>query len=149
MTSRGLAFLPVVLFACGIAPAASEGAPPTKCTMKFSLKGYSLFYKKADGQGTITCGNGESAKVKISLRGGGLTFGKNEVDEGEGRFSEVTGIDQIFGAYGAAEAQAGVGNSAQAAAYTKGSISLVLTGKGRGSTVGFAFGKLELTRLDD
>jgi len=148
MRTLGLAFAVVALFAFGAMPAVSEGAAPVKCTMKFTLKGYSLFYKKADGQGTITCSNGESAKVKIALRGGGLTFGKNEIPEGEGRFSEVTGIDQIFGGYGAAEAQAGVGDSAQAAAYTKGSISLVLTGKGKGSTIGFAFGKLELSRLD-
>lgn len=135
-----------LLVAVGIAFAADAGSTGVKCTMSFTLKGSSMFYKKADGQGTITCNNGESAAVKITLRGGGLTFGKTEIREGEGRFSAVTGIDQIFGAYVAAEAQAGIDKAAQAAAYTKGDISLALTGKGVGKTLGFAFGKLELSR---
>jgi len=143
MAKRAVAVLASAWLVLAAANAVADGV---KCTMRFTLKGTSMFYKKADGQGTITCNNGESAGVKITVRGGGLTFGKTEIQEGEGKFSAVTGIDQIFGAYVAAEAQAGAGKAAQAAAYTKGDISLALTGKGQGKTLGFAFGKLELTR---
>ena len=35
----------------------------TKCEMTFTLDGWSIFYKRADGEGTITCDNGQKAKV--------------------------------------------------------------------------------------
>jgi len=139
----------VVIVALLAVPAVDAAGEVAKCTMSFTLKGFSMFYKKADGQGTITCSNGQSAGVKITMRGGGLTFGRTEIKEGEGRFSGVVSIDELFGAYVAAEAQAGAGKAAQASAYTKGNISLVLTGKGEGRALGFAFGKLELIRTGE
>ena len=79
---------------------AQDKAPATvKCYMKFNLKGWSVFYKTAEGSGRITCNNGENANVKINVTGGGLTFGKMDIRDGNGvsrqslismRFSAVT-----------------------------------------------------------
>jgi len=117
-----------------------------KCTMDFTLKGWSVFYKTAEGSGQVTCSNGQHAKVKINVTGGGLSFGSMEILDGEGTFYEVTNIDEIFGGYVAAEAHAGAGKTTQVSVYTKGTISLKLEGTGRGINVGFDFGKLEISK---
>jgi hypothetical protein len=126
---------------------AGDNTPSTiKCSMDFTLKGWSIFYKTAEGSGQVTCSNGQHAKVKINVTGGGLSFGKMEILDGEGTFYEVTNIDEIFGGYLAAEAHAGAGKSTQVSVYTKGDISLKLTGTGRGINVGFDFGRLEISK---
>jgi len=126
--------------------AADKTKTPAKCHMDFSLKGWSVFYKTAEGNGRVTCSNGQHADVKINVTGGGLSFGKMDILNGKGTFSEVLSIDEIFGGYIAAEAHAGAVKSAQAAVYTKGEISLALTGTGRGVNIGIDFGKLEISR---
>lgn len=137
-----------MLFGPSAAVVAADKAPATtKCTMKFNLKGWSVFYKTAEGGGRVTCNNGETAKVKIKVTGGGLTFGKMDIRDGNGTFSEVLHIDEIFGPYVAAEVHAGAVKSAQASVYTKGEISLALTGTGRGMNIGVDFGKLEISRI--
>jgi hypothetical protein len=117
-----------------------------ECHMNFNLKGWSVFYKTAEGTGRVTCSNGQSANVKISFTGGGLSFGKMEILDGKGTFSDVLNIDEVFGGYVAAEAHAGAVKSAQASVYTKGEISLAMTGSGRGVNIGIDFGKLEISR---
>jgi hypothetical protein len=114
--------------------------------MKFNLKGWSAFYKTASGDGTISCKNGQSAKVTLKATGGGLTFGKSEVVDGTGKFSGAMSIDELFGSYAQSEAHAGAGKSADAQAMTKGEVSLALSGTGRGVNIGFAFGKFTITR---
>ena len=126
--------------------AADKAKTTAKCHMDFNLKGWSAFYKTAEGNGRVTCSNGQHANVKINVTGGGLTFGKMEILDGRGTFSEVLNIDEIFGAYVAAEAHAGAVKSAQASVYTKGDISLAMTGTGRGVNIGIDFGKLEISR---
>jgi len=126
--------------------AADKTNTSAKCNMDFSLKGWSVFYKTAEGNGTVTCSNGQHANVKINVTGGGLSFGKMDILTGKGTFSEVLNIDEIFGGYVAAEAHAGAGKSAQASVYTKGDISLAMTGTGRGVNIGIDFGKLEISR---
>ena len=126
--------------------AADETKSPAKCHIVLSLKGWSVFYKTAEGNGKVTCSNGQSANVKISVTGGGLSFGKMEILDGKGTFTEVLNIDEIFGQYVAAEAHAGAVKSAQASVYTKGEISLAMTGSGRGFNIGIDFGKLEISR---
>ena len=116
-----------------------------KCKMTFNLKGWSAFYKTASGHGTITCDNGQTAKVAIKAKGGGLTFGKSEVIGGTGRFTGARGIDELFGSYAQSEAHAGAGKSADAQAMTKGEVSLALKGTGRGVDLGFSFGKFTIT----
>ena len=110
----------------------------TTCRMNYNLKGWSLFYKQYDGTGTVTCENGQSATVQIKVRGGGLTIGKSEISGGVGRFTGVTGIDEIYGTYAAVDGHAGATKSAEAWAMTKGEISLALSGTGRGFDLGIA-----------
>ncbi|MBI4515989.1 MAG: hypothetical protein HY699_09275 [Deltaproteobacteria bacterium] len=37
----------------------------TKCTMKYSLAGWSAGYSTASGSGTVKCDNGQSARVSL------------------------------------------------------------------------------------
>lgn len=110
------------------------------CEMRFSMSGWSVFYKTSSGEGVITCSNGSRLNVKISTKGGGLTFGKSKIEDGLGKFTEVYDIEDIIGGYATAEAHAGAGKSSTARVVTKGPISLALSGKGRGWDLGVAFG---------
>jgi hypothetical protein len=116
------------------------------CTMKFSMSGWSIFYKRASGTGVITCKNGQTAPVKLEARGGGITAGKSSIENGRGDFSNVKNIDEIFGSYVAAEAHAGAVKSSGAQALTKGEVSLALAGTGRGWDLGIAVGKFTIKR---
>ena len=117
----------------------------TKCELEFHLAGWSVFYKTAKGGGHITCDNGQSARVVLRTTGGGITFGRSKIVDGIGHFSPVASIDELFGDYANAEAHAGAGKSSDAQAVTKGTVSLALSGKGRGIDVGVAFGKFTIT----
>ena len=128
--------------------AGEEKSGMIDCQMKFTLKGWSAFYKTASGKGSVTCSNGQKAEVTLSVKGGGITFGKSSIDEGDGRFSDLKDIEEIFGGYAAAEAHAGAGTSKQASVYTKGEVSLAITGTGRGVNVGFDFGKLTIEKVE-
>ena len=139
MKSIGLAAL---IFAMALPAGAG-----TMCHMKFSLTGWSVFYKTADGSGTITCDNGQSARVKLTSRGGGITFGRSKIKDATGTFTEVDGISEVFGTYVQGEAHAGAGKSAKASAMTKGEVSLSLVGKGQGVDVGIAFGKFTIEKI--
>jgi hypothetical protein len=137
--------IPSALLASGD-PEKESKAGMTRCEMTFDLKGWSAFYKTAKGTGTIRCDNGQTAKVRIKAKGGGITFGKSEVVGGTGKFSEARSIEELFGSYVQSEAHAGAGKSASAQAMTKGEISLALAGTGRGVDIGFAFGKFTIER---
>jgi len=115
-----------------------------ECTMAFDLKSWSAFYKSSKGDGTITCDNGQTANVKITAKGGGITFGKSDVVNGTGNFTGARGIKELFGSYAQSEVHAGAGKSAAAQALTKGKISLALSGTGKGVDLGFAFGKFTI-----
>ena len=144
------ALLPVLFAASATAPAlaADEGSDKglVDCKMTFDLKSWSAFYKSSKGEGTIKCDNGQSAKVTITAKGGGITFGKSDVIGGTGHFTGARNIDELFGAYVQSEAHAGAGKSAAAQALTKGEVSLALAGTGRGVDLGFAFGKFTIQR---
>lgn len=126
-------------------PSRRASSRETKCTMSFFLKGWSAFYKTSSGGGTITCDNGQKASVSIETRGGGFTFGKSQVN-GNGTFSSVSDISELFGSYGTSGAEAGAGKSKQAWAMTKGSVSLALTGHGKGVNLGYSFGNFKISR---
>jgi hypothetical protein len=141
--------LAVSLLAASIAstsPVASAQEANVDCQMSFTMKGWSAFYKTASGTGTIKCSNGQTATVKLSAKGGGLTVGKSSIEDGHGEFSAVHSIDEVFGSYVSAEAHAGAVKSAKAQVMTKGEVSLALSGKGRGWDLGIAFGKLTISR---
>ena len=116
----------------------------TKCKMQFSLKTWSIGYKSGKGQGEITCDNGQSSKVKLRIKGGGLTVGKGAIREGRASFSEVFDISELYGGYVSAEAHAGASKSASAQVMTKGEVSVSLTGKGAGVDLGVAIGKFSI-----
>ncbi len=137
----------VLALSISAAPAALS-AELYNCEMDFELKGWSAFVKKARGSGTVTCDNGESARVKIRVRGGGLTFGKSEILDGKAKISGVKDISEVFGSYASASAHAGVGPSSEAAAMTKGEVSLALAGTGRGIDLGVAFSKFKILRAE-
>lgn len=128
----------LLLGALALAPSAH--AKEISCKMTFSLSGWSVFYKTASGSGTVHCSNGQSMHVRLSAKGGGLTFGKTHIEDGIGKFTGVYDIHEVLGHYANAEAHAGAGESAGAQALTKGNVGLALSGKGEGWNLGVAFG---------
>ena len=137
-TLRGLA-LCLALIA---APSAMAG--DLTCKMTYSLTGWSVFYKTASGAGSVSCSNGQTMSVKIDTKGGGLTFGKYKIRNGFGQFANVDDIRDVLGSYATAEAHASAENSASAQAMTNGKVSLALTGKGKGWSLGVAFSKFTI-----
>lgn len=126
---------------------ADEGAAKEiDCELKFSMESWSILYKAGEGEGTISCDNGQKVPVALKTRGGGLTVGKAKIIEGKGDFSKVHSIDELFGSYATAEAHAAAGDAAMAQALTKGEVSLALSGTGKGVNLGFDFGKFTITK---
>jgi len=121
-------------------------AAQTKCELTYSLRGWSAIYKTATGEGVIRCDNGQSVPVAIHVEGGGITFGKTEVKNATGKFSEVGKIDDLLGSYAAAEAEAGAVKSAEAQALTKGEVSLALAGTGSGWSLGVSGAKFTISK---
>ena len=118
----------------------------TKCKMKYSLSGWSAGYSTATGSGTITCDNGQSARVSLQATGGGLTAGKSKISDGSGTFSEVGDIGELFGSYASADVHAGMVDSSAAQVVTKGTVSLAFSGTGKGVDLGVTFGKFVIER---
>lgn len=139
----GLATLLLALFAAVPAMAVPK---TTDCTLDFTLKGWSAVYKTAKGSGTITCDNGQTARVNIDSTGVGATAGKSEVRDGHGKFTEVSDIKELFKSYVSAAAAAGAGKSAEAQVVTSGDVSLTLTGKGTGVELGVSFSKFTISK---
>ncbi|MEW9622661.1 hypothetical protein [Rhodanobacter geophilus] len=134
-----------VLTALPVAPAYAAQAN-VKCHLDFSLSGWSIIYKHAEGSGVVRCDNGQQASVKISVVGGGLTAGKYRIDHGTGDITHVRGIDDVFGDYAQAGAEAGVVKSGTAQVLTKGTTSLALAGHGEGINLGVSIGKFTISR---
>jgi hypothetical protein len=126
--------------------AAPAQADLVSCKMTFDLSGWSFVYKRMTGEGKITCSNGQRADVEIESHGGGFTIGKSDILGGEGTFSEVKDISEIFGTYAQAEAHGGATKGGGAQVMTKGEISLAIAGAGRGWDVGVAFGGFTIER---
>ncbi len=136
----GLLAIPAV-FAVG-----SATAGDLSCTLHYNMSGGGAFYKHSTGDGVVRCDNGKTLAVSIDAKGGGLTFGKSKIVDGTGKFSGVNNIRDVIGGYATAEANAGNSSSAsKAQVVTKGSISLALSGKGSGRTLGVSFGSFIIT----
>jgi hypothetical protein len=136
---RGLALCAALI----LSPAAMAGGDLT-CKMNYNLSGWSAFYKTASGTGTVNCSNGQSLAVKISTKGGGVTFGKYKIVNGFGEFANVGDIREVLGNYVTAEAHASAEKSASAQAMTNGEVSLALSGTGKGGSLGVAFSKFTI-----
>lgn len=137
--------LPTILIAAVTAGSAQAADADLRCTLTFQTKTWSIIYKSATGFGTIHCSNGQSLRVKLSATGGGLTAGKSE-ESGHGDFSPVGHIGDLLGGYVAAQAHAGAVDSVQAQVMTKGDVSLALTGKGHGWSLGVDLSELKIER---
>ncbi len=138
------AILAMALLGVSAPPAFAERS--VSCSIEFKLEGWSALYETASGNGTIKCSNGQTAKVSLNSKGGGITFGKMKIVDGTGTFSEVKDINELYGDYTFAEADAGDGKVAEARVMTKGKISLALAGKGEGTELGTDFGKFTITK---
>lgn len=145
---RGL-FRVVTLGTCVLLaglPTVATAAGKIKCKLTFQMSGWSVFYKESNGTGTIKCSNGQTMAVKIQAKGGGLTVGKSQIDDGRGDFTSVSSISDLMGTYVSAEAHAGAVESATAQVVTKGEVSLSLTGTGTGWDLGVAVGNFIISR---
>lgn len=143
-----IASAPILVAACALLalhPAPARADASLKCTMTFTMKGWSAFYQTASGHGVIHCSNGRSMRVRLEAKGGGVTVGKS-VESGRGEFSNVASMDELLGSYARAQAHAGAVQSAQVEVLTKGEVSLALSAKGRGWELGVAFGELKIER---
>lgn len=138
--------LTVALALCAFLAAVPAEAAEIDCKLRFEMSGWSVFYKRSSGSGTIRCDNGQTLRVTLEARGGGITFGKSKIRDGVGAFSGVHDISDLIGGYATAEAHAGAGRSAKGQVVTKGSISLALSGKGSGWDLGVAFGSFIIKR---
>lgn len=137
-----------VALVLGLAAAVAHAAGPKKidCELKYWLAGWSAFYKTAKGEGTITCDNGQSIRVALTLKGGGITFGKTKIDDGRGKFSEVSNINDLFGGYAEAGVEAGAVKATEAKVLTNGTTTLALAGKGEGWNLGISGAKFTIKR---
>jgi len=133
----------LALAAAALAAAPAQ-ARDVDCRLSFEMSGWSVFYKTASGTGVVTCDNGQRLAVKVTSKGGGLSFGKSRIENGTGEFSGINDIREVLGTYVSAEAHAGAVKSSKAQVVTKGEVSLALAGTGRGWDVGVAFGKFVL-----
>jgi hypothetical protein len=144
--NKTMRFLSVVALLGASIVGGTAQAADVDCKLRFTMSGWSAFYKRADGSGTVTCSNGQSMAVKLQARGGGLTAGKSTIRNGVGEFSGVQSIDNVLGSYASAEAHAGAVKSAKGQVVTKGEISLALSGTGDGWDLGIAFGKFTIKK---
>ena len=146
---KGFAAVGLALAIAAVAAPKAEAAEANlDCTMRFSLTGWSVIYKHAEGTGVVTCENGQSMRVKISAKGGGLTVGKAHIDDGKGEFTDVHKMSDILGTYAQGEATAAAGKSATAQVLTKGNVSLALAGTGEGVNIGISFGGFTISKAD-
>jgi hypothetical protein len=132
----------------GLSSFAKADEADLDCKLRFSLKGWSVIYKHADGSGTVTCANGKSMPVKIVARGGGLTVGKSHIDNGTGKFTDVHKMEDVLGTYAQGDASIGAGKSGTAQVLTKGTVSLALAGAGEGVDIGVSFGGFTISPIE-
>jgi len=143
-----LAMLTLPLVPLALADDKPKEAKSLSCEMTYTIKGWSAIYKTAKGKGTITCANGQKADVKISIHGGGITFGKTEIVDGKAKISGGHTMEDIYGSYAQASAHAGAGKAADASVLTKGEVSIALSGTGTGVDVGVDFSGFKISKAD-
>jgi len=124
----------------------SYQAQATDCTIKYNLKGWSAFYKTMDGTGVVSCSNGKNATVKLSLKGGGITFGAFNIKDGAGKFSGVKSINDIYGGYFSIDGHAGAGKEVEGRTLPFKAVKLSMKGKGRGVNLGWSMGSFKISK---
>jgi hypothetical protein len=116
------------------------------CKLTFQLHSWAVFYKSGKGNGEIACDNGSKAQVLIRTHGGGLQFGKFNIANGEGKFSPVDKIDELYGKYASAGGHGGAVKSRIGESLSKDDISLDIKGTGTGVDFGFDFGSFRISQ---
>jgi hypothetical protein len=142
----GAVLASVVSMAMGLPRAAVAETAELDCKLKFSLSGWSLIYKHAEGSGVVSCANGKSMPVKVEAHGGGITVGKSHIDNGTGKFTDVHKIADVLGTYAQGDASAGAIKSGTAQVLTKGTVSLALAGAGEGVELGVSIGGFTISK---
>jgi len=122
----------LVLGLAGLSQAAAQ--KKIDCELKYRLAGWSAFYK-TQRRGTITCDNGQSMRVGLTLKGGGITFGKTKIDDGRGKFSEVSNINDLLGGYAEAGAEPALSSPPSQGSHERHGHA-ALAGKARGGASG-------------
>ena len=122
----------------------SVAADMSSCALTYSLQGWSFFYQEYRGNGFISCRNGQKAHVAIVSRGGGVSFGKSEINDGKGVISRVRSLNEVFGTYVFLDGHAGATRSVEGRIMTKGEVSLALSGFGRGFDLGVTVGTFSI-----
>lgn len=117
-----------------------------ECDLKYTMKGWSAFYKTYKGTGTVNCPSGISAQVNLSLQGGGFTFGASEITEGKGKIRGVTKIDDIYGGAFALGGHAGFNKSIEGRWIPRGARTVTLSGKGKGYDLGWSMGSFKISK---
>ncbi|MGC8517441.1 MAG: hypothetical protein ACP5P4_02785 [Steroidobacteraceae bacterium] len=118
-----------------------------ECKMRFSTTSWSAIYKQMKGTGVVTCANGTTMRVRISAESVGLTAGRSRINHGVGTFTDVHSIHDVLGSYAQGEASAGMMKSGSVQVLTKGTVSLALSGTGRGIDLGVSVGKFTISRI--
>ncbi|WP_428356334.1 hypothetical protein [Methyloprofundus sp.] len=119
-------------------------ATSKSCTIKYNLTGWSFFYQGYKGTGVVSCTNGQSARVSLTLHGGGLTLGVIDIENAKGKFTGIKSIQDIYGTYFSIDVHAGFARAAEARTLFKGYIAGGGAGVGGGYNLGFAFSGLTI-----
>jgi len=115
------------------------------CKLRFDLSSWSLIYKHVSGKGVVTCDDGQTMKVKLEARGGGLSVGHSQITDGNGAFTSLHSILDVPGTYADVTAQALL-KAGDAQVLTKGTVSLAIAGVGHGVEMGITLGELTISK---
>jgi hypothetical protein len=119
------------------------------CRLMFATNEWSAVYASASGTGEVACDNGKFMPVIISAKGVGLTAGKWEIQQGKGRFTQVGDIDDTLGSYFGLSANIGLAKAGTAQVFSKGGVSLTLTGTGQGFDIGISINSFTITKATE
>ena len=122
----------------------SSWAVSKSCSIKYNLTGWSFFYQGYKGTGVVSCTNGQSARVSLTLHGGGLTLGVIDIENAKGKFSGIKSIKDIYGTYFSIDIHAGFARAAEARTLFKGYIAGGGAGTGGGYNLGLTFSGLTI-----
>lgn len=125
----------------------SFNAQAENCTMQYDMKGWSAFYKTYKGTGVVKCPSGKTAKVNLSLQGGGFTFGASEIKGGTAKLMGIETLEDIYGGAFALGGHAGFGKSIEGRWVPRGARTVTLSGKGSGYDLGWSMGSFKISRL--
>ena len=119
-------------------------AKAKSCSIKYNLTGWSFIYKAYKGSGVVRCTNGQSARVSLTLHGGGLTLGVVDIENAKGKFTGIKSLKDIYGTYFSIDLHAGFARSAEARTLFKGYIAGGGAGVGGGYNLGVTFSGLTI-----